>query len=206
LDSEPSAVKNKKTYHECGKIIAIDKWVVNGELHREDGPALKKYSHNGTLIVQNWAIDGFLHRETHPASIWYYDAGTIERMRWFKQGVLHRKKGPADIRFKKNGEITSETWAINGLVAKRAEIVDNEELITYYKNRRIHREDGPAIIHGDIKRWFLGGKEYPDPTKIKTEKDILDYIKENGIKTVCFFKESLSKQVYGNIKAGCNLL
>ena len=41
-------------------------WYKNGELHREDGPAIE-YS-NGTKF---WYINGLKHREDNPAEEWF---------------------------------------------------------------------------------------------------------------------------------------
>ena len=60
-------------------------WYKNGELHREDGPAVKRA--DGT---KEWYREGRLHREDGPAIEWV--DGTKE---WFRKGKLHRKDGPA---------------------------------------------------------------------------------------------------------------
>ena len=60
-------------------------WSLNGELHREDGPAFEWA--DGTT---QWYLNGNLHREDGPA---YEGAdGTKE---WYLNGELHREDGPA---------------------------------------------------------------------------------------------------------------
>jgi hypothetical protein len=70
--------------------LIIDKdgtksWFLNGELHREDGPAIE-YK-NGSKA---WYINGKLHREDGPA---------VENSNgdkgWFLNGIHHREDGPA---------------------------------------------------------------------------------------------------------------
>jgi hypothetical protein len=60
-------------------------WYLNGELHREDGPACEM--NNGTKY---WYLKGDLHRVNGPA---------IDRVNgtkaWFLNGKLHREDGPA---------------------------------------------------------------------------------------------------------------
>jgi hypothetical protein len=63
-------------------------WYRDGELHREDGPAVIKPDGS-----QFWKRDGQLHREDGPAEIWA--DGT---RRWYRNNRLHREDGPAEIR------------------------------------------------------------------------------------------------------------
>jgi hypothetical protein len=52
-----------KTYNNENGIY----WTLNGQLHREDGPAVEwKNGHHGR---QQWYINGKLHREDGPAMI-----------------------------------------------------------------------------------------------------------------------------------------
>jgi len=60
-------------------------WYLNGELHREDGPACE-YS-NGS---KEWYRNGECHREDGPA-VEYADGSKI----WYKEGKYHREDGPA---------------------------------------------------------------------------------------------------------------
>jgi len=124
-------------------------WLLNGNRHREDGPAIE-YSDGG----EEWWINNQLHREDGPAIMhsngykaWYrhgkklkefksqpkrldYDGWTEYRL----NGKLHREDGPA-IEYSNGGE---EWWI----------------------NDQLHREDGPAIVDGVTggKEWWLNGK------------------------------------------------
>ena len=60
-------------------------WLLNGKLHREDGPAIE-YA-NGD---KEWYLNGELHREDGPA---IEDANGSKV--WFLNGKLHREDGPA---------------------------------------------------------------------------------------------------------------
>jgi len=77
----------------------IHEWLINGNLHREDGPA--RIWHNGT---QEWRINGKLHREDGPAVI-YANGGQY----WYKNGKWHRDDGPAVI-----GADGTQQWYKNG--------------------------------------------------------------------------------------------
>jgi len=69
------------TVHNNGDKI----WRLNGQLHREDGPAVE-YA-NGT---KQWYINGKYHREDGPAI--EFANGTKQ---WWLTGQLHREDGPA---------------------------------------------------------------------------------------------------------------
>ena len=76
----------------------------NGELHREDGPAI--IFPDG---IQHWFINGNFHREDGPAVI--YPDG---RQYWYINGNPHREDGPAAIG---SGIVTGKQyWCINGHV------------------------------------------------------------------------------------------
>ena len=60
-------------------------WYLNGNLHREDGPAVEWAS--GT---RSWFLNGNLHREDGAAVEWA--SGTRY---WYLNGKLHRTDGPA---------------------------------------------------------------------------------------------------------------
>ena len=75
-------------------------WCLNGNFHREDGPALI-YA-NGS---QCWCLNGVYHREDGPAVT--RSDGTQE---WWLNGHLHREDGPAIIYA--DGQ---QQWYLNGI-------------------------------------------------------------------------------------------
>jgi hypothetical protein len=158
-------------------------WYLNGERHREDGPAIEYL--NGS---KQWYLNSKRHRIDGPA-IEYYD-GTKE---WWLNGRRHREDGPA-VEFADG----SKAWWLNGtaytefdwkiavekLKQKREEANkpklpvleiqyageqipnDYTGIVKYpngykewYLNGKLHREDGPAIELADgTKEWWLNGK------------------------------------------------
>ena len=60
-------------------------WCLNGQLHREDGPAVELSDG-----YKAWFLNGQLHREDGPAREWAN--GTKQ---WWLNGKLHREDGPA---------------------------------------------------------------------------------------------------------------
>tara|TARA_R110000868_G_scaffold99024_4_gene272661 strand:- start:18914 stop:19240 length:327 start_codon:yes stop_codon:yes gene_type:complete len=72
------------------KLMNIDefgtkKWYLNGELHREDGPAIEWFDGE-----KEWYLNGKLHRVDGHAIEW--SNGTKE---WFLNDLRHREDGPA---------------------------------------------------------------------------------------------------------------
>jgi hypothetical protein len=92
-----------------------EKWIKNGKLHREDGPALT-YKDN----TQEWWFKGRMHREGGPAIISPsgYNA-------WFKMGKKHREDGPAII----YSDGSKEYWLNNRRLSKEKwwEEISNEQ-------------------------------------------------------------------------------
>ncbi len=86
-----------------GYTIAVNSdlalWLLNGNYHREDGPAV--IWANGT---QEWHLNGKRHREDCPAYI-----GADGTQEWWLNGQLHREDGPAYI-----GATGTQSWRLNG--------------------------------------------------------------------------------------------
>jgi hypothetical protein len=119
--SEPSIdiYATKRWYNENGQLHREDgpaverangnnEWWLNGNLHRENGPAIELAS--GTKF---WILNGKVHRKDGPAREWAN--GTKQ---WYKNGKLHREDGPAiewadgHIEWYLNGEVCREEVAI----------------------------------------------------------------------------------------------
>jgi hypothetical protein len=101
------------------------RWYLNGEYHREDGPAIEFA--NGDKL---WYINGQIHRVDGPAIEW--TSGTKQ---WYRHGKCHREDGPAiewanGIKF----------WYLNG-----------EELREEEFNQRLRPMVGKEIIIDGIK-------------------------------------------------------
>ena len=74
-------------------------WYLNGELHREDGPAVE-YSDGD----KEWYLNGKFHREDGPA----FEGSNGDKF-WCLNGKSHREDGPA-VEYV-NG---SKYWYLNG--------------------------------------------------------------------------------------------
>ena len=176
-------------------------WYKNGNLHREDGPAIE--DKNGD---KEWWINGNRHREDGPA----IECSDGEK-HWFKDGKCHRLDGPAiewsngtkywylegqEYSKKEFNEKTKKPAAKKTAVkktvtkkatvkkptAKKAAVVtkllklgwekpvpkDHTGIIVrpdktryWYKDGKIHREDGPAVEYEDgAEFWWFEGKRH----------------------------------------------
>lgn len=108
-------------------------YILNGELHYEDGPA-------------------FVHKE--------YNGSRIEcgKEQYFKYGLMHRADGPAESEYtfnKKKKIPISEKYFMNGKLHRiggPADICYEDGSITYcnfHKDGKLHNENGPAkYYHG----------------------------------------------------------
>ena len=83
-------------------------WYLNGQRHREDGPAIEWISG-----YKEWWVNGKLHREDGPA---------VEDIRgdeeWWVNGKLHREDGPAV--YRSNGY---KEWWVNGREVTEQEVM-----------------------------------------------------------------------------------
>ena len=90
------------TYILFGYEIEADEvlvtWFLNGQVHREDGPAVI-WADGG----QEWWLNGQRHREDGPAVIWA-DGG----QEWWLNDQIHREDGPAYI-----GADGTQSWWLN---------------------------------------------------------------------------------------------
>ncbi len=165
--------KDGKLHREDGPAIEMTdgtkEWWIDGKRHREDGPAVALK--NGT---KKWYKNGKLHRDDGPAV--EYKSGT---KKWYINGKKHRNDGPA-IEWAdgyKEFYVNNEPFLEKGYYGKiismshrRAEsylndlsppdgsYVDKFGNVCHIKNRKLHREDGPAIENADgSKEWYLNG-------------------------------------------------
>jgi len=162
LDEEPYVDYEEPDVDKYGTIYWRNE---DGELHREDGPAVEFA--NGSKF---WYLNNKSHREDGPA---------IERANgtkaWWINDKLHREDGPAIERA--NG---TKSWYLNGELqpdyfGKKPvrESLDEEPYVDYeepevdkygtirWRNEdgELHREDGPAVEHADgSKSWYINGE------------------------------------------------
>ena len=94
--------------------VFTETYLLNGELHREDGPAsVTRRFKDGQVAWETWYRHGGPHREDGPAVINYnLETGRVEAIFYFQNGQLCRTDGgPECIEFDpKTGQIIDATW------------------------------------------------------------------------------------------------
>lgn len=127
----------KYEYHVDGKLHRLggpafymqdedtitEKWMVNGEHHRDDGPAVveKSLGTPGIHVTaeEKWYQHGKLHRKDGPA-VTYWSGDIITQRSWYKKGKLHRGGDkPAVIKLLgKRLQTKLKRWMINGKLTR----------------------------------------------------------------------------------------
>lgn len=83
--------KVKREYWDNNQI-RIEKWVLNGVLHRENGPAYQSWNKNGQKKSEYWLLDGELHRENGPACQSWYEDGQKKYENWWLNGKVSSRE------------------------------------------------------------------------------------------------------------------
>lgn len=166
-------------------LIEVDAWFIDGEYHREGGPAYK----NG--LLEQWYVHGKLHRLDGPA----YINGNIQC--WYMDGKIHRLDGPADIdpisgswKWYKNGAVHRDVDPITGIAEGPA--ISNSNSKSWCVNGNLHRIDGPAIEYANgLKVWYINGTKlieeefnaYVNPKSDTPHNEVRITRNENGEET-----------------------
>lgn len=149
--------------------LIYEEWYVNGEKHREDGPALSKWS-SGELTLEEWYTNDKKHRDGGPAvSIW--ELGKLATQQWYETGKLHRTDGPAQVKYATSSMAQHDTWYLNGEHYRTTTYDFNTSKPSqdeWFKGGNRHRDDGPAYISynedGSVstESYYQNNKEHRD--------------------------------------------
>ncbi len=89
-------------------------------IHSDSGPADVRYDENGNISEVNYIVNGKLHRVDGPAKVSYFPkknrAGKsiIQREMYFVNGEPHNTKGPAVKIFDESGKLIKARYCLNG--------------------------------------------------------------------------------------------
>src|SRR5579859_6911180 len=122
------------------------RWYLNGQLHREDGPAVELP--NGD---KSWYFNDQLHREDGPAQAWSDGAKY-----WWYHGKYINSSSQKEFErlIKKNSSSKIEN---NQSICQTDEYGNKR----WFLNNQLHREDGPAIDHIDgYKAWYINDQRH----------------------------------------------
>ena len=112
-------------------------WFMNGQLHREDGPAIEWASG-----FQSWYRNGKRHREDGPAIEW--SSGSKA---WCLNGKLHREDGPA-IEWSSG----SKEWWLNDVNYTEEEFIKKTTKVTELTLDEIAKKFGISVDKLKIKK------------------------------------------------------
>ncbi|MBL1437507.1 MAG: hypothetical protein COB08_015060 [Rhodobacteraceae bacterium] len=118
LDGKPHCIDRAAVTIESiatGKIVE-EKYYVNGQLHRKDGPAERSFSVTGVVEMECWYLNGEEHREDGPDTVFRHpETGKILSEGWALNGKTHRVDGPAYISIDyETGVVVEEDWMQHG--------------------------------------------------------------------------------------------
>jgi len=78
-------------YYDNGEILSKS-YLLNGELHRENGYAFKGYYNNGNILSESYLLNGKLHRENGIAFKSWWSNGNINTEQYYINGKLLTKE------------------------------------------------------------------------------------------------------------------
>lgn len=146
--------------------LGIFEYYQHDKRHRVDGPAIELS--NG---YKEYWVNGKLHRDNDLPAVISND-GT---QKFFINGKLHRKNGPAVIDsegnefFYKNGKLVNNTTIPTTITVRSfdeipanftgiVKHINDDSSTEYYKNGKLHREDGPAVDSNTEKSFYINGE------------------------------------------------
>ena len=153
-------------------------WYRNGQLHREDGPAVE--CANGDKV---WWLNGQVHREDGPA-IEYADGDKA----WWLNDQLHREDGPA-VEYA-DGD---KEWYQNGQRLSEKEIEEMKKNNNTQSNDFRHQMIEALISHanGHIQKHRMNVEVYLNNSAgIGEHSDVLDAI-EGELKIISEYHEQI---------------
>lgn len=104
-------------------ILRYESWYINGQLHRDEGPAVMKFK-NEKCIGEKWYHNGgTILDEILPGEIHYDDNGKIINMNWYWGDYIFRKTQKL---INKENNLYECTWfGINRYVIKKEIICED---------------------------------------------------------------------------------
>lgn len=128
IHRDPSEGPAYRYYDRDTGKLKVERYIVKGELHRLDGPALRRFDEKG-VFAESYYVCGHMHRVDGPASINYNDNDNVDREMWVYCGKRHRTIEPALIDYDDQGNVTDSLYYHHGteiIVPKGYEEYDEE--------------------------------------------------------------------------------
>jgi antitoxin component YwqK of YwqJK toxin-antitoxin module len=107
MGDKPASVE----YDEDGRVIK-ESWFIDGDLSRQDNPAIIEYYPSGIPKTKNWFFNNMYFRQGDlPTAENYYESGNKSSETWINsEGEYHRLEGPAFREFSEEGNVIREIF------------------------------------------------------------------------------------------------
>ncbi len=178
-------------------------YYLNEQIHRENGPAIIRYSPEGKIIQTEYYWYGKKHRNTDSPTVIQYSlhnkGSSIACSFYYINNNIHRDNGPAIIIYSKYPEIEQEIYYCNGVIHRKngPAVIEysNKKIknINYIENGQLHRAEGPAHIkyldnqNGNTEnQYYFRGKRIPDWVP-KIENKRIEFDKSLILKVILKF-------------------
>ncbi|MFS2318908.1 hypothetical protein RMQ97_13305 [Maricaulis sp. D1M11] len=137
-----------------------EEWLIDGLLHRNDGPAITVTDSDGIAVLEAWFQNGLLHREDGPSQI-ERDMQTerVVTELWHSRGQLHRENGPAVINTDwETGHVIREQYFIRGKLHREQEGFAD---ITYDRISGVWTKRSKFSFGHEIASWVNAAAPHP---------------------------------------------
>lgn len=149
----------------------VEEFWFMGKQHCTTGPAVRHVSH-GIVAVERYMVHGVLHRAGEPASITRDAQGTVTHCLYYEHGKLHRRDGPAVVIV--DGVYRREEHWWKGMRHNlygpaRIDSTRHGTDYEYWAYGERTRVDGPAIVRHLsnnvlVEEYYLHGLRHRIPT------------------------------------------
>jgi antitoxin component YwqK of YwqJK toxin-antitoxin module len=120
-------VKEIKYYENGNK--SYEYYYLNGESHRENGPAYQYWYENGNKRYEYYYLNGKRHRENGPAYQYWYKNGNKRYEIYYLNGKYHRENGASYQWWYENGNKMYERYYLNGIEVTKEEAMKQSKTI-----------------------------------------------------------------------------
>jgi antitoxin component YwqK of YwqJK toxin-antitoxin module len=116
-----SELKCAREYWPNGNIMSEAFLNPDGEIHKTDGPAIRRWYENGQLAYESCWMNDKLHNAAGPAIRRWYENGQLAYEEYWVNGEHHNVSGPAHRWWDKNGQLVREKYWLNGMKLMKSE-------------------------------------------------------------------------------------
>ena len=119
-------MSNPQREYYSNSQIRFESFMLNGEVHRTDGPASSWWHENGQKEYESYLVDGIYHREDGPAHIEWYENGQKEYESYLVHGKWHREDGPARTWWNEDGTLIDQQFWLDDEEVTAYDVLDEK--------------------------------------------------------------------------------